>query len=69
MGVALATLGIFSARRAPLWPLDLPPLDEGPENDYRLFVAKAMRLMLNKLADQTTVACDRTANLPLANEF
>jgi len=31
-----------------LWALDLPPLDEGPENDYRLLVSEIMRLMLNK---------------------
>ena len=33
---------------APLWALDLPPLEEGPENDYRLLVNEVMRLMLDK---------------------
>ena len=33
---------------APLWALDLPPLEEGPENDYRLLINEVMRLMLNK---------------------
>jgi hypothetical protein len=32
----------------PLWQLGLPPLEEGPENDYRLLVTEVMRLMLNK---------------------
>ena len=32
----------------PLWALDLPPLEEGPENDYRLLVNEVMRLMLDK---------------------
>ena len=31
-----------------LWALDLPPLEEGPDNDYRLLVTEVMRLMLNK---------------------
>ena len=33
---------------APLWVLDLPPLAEGPENDYRLLVNEVMRLMLDQ---------------------
>jgi hypothetical protein len=31
---------------APLWALELPPLEDGPENDYRLLVNEIMRLML-----------------------
>jgi transposase len=31
-----------------LWALELPPLEEGPENDYRLLVNEVMRLMLDK---------------------
>jgi transposase len=33
---------------APLWVLELPPLQESPENDYRLLVNEVMRLMLDK---------------------
>jgi transposase len=33
---------------APLWVLELPPLEDGPENDYRLLVNEVMRLMLEK---------------------
>jgi transposase len=33
---------------APLWAADLPPLEEGPENDYRLLVNELMRLMLDR---------------------
>jgi transposase len=33
---------------APLWVLELPPLEDGPENDYRLLVNEVMRLMLAK---------------------
>jgi hypothetical protein len=33
---------------APLWALELPPLADGPENDYRLLVNEVMRLMLDK---------------------
>jgi hypothetical protein len=33
---------------APLWALDLPPLEEGSENDYRLLVNEVMRLMLDR---------------------
>ena len=33
---------------APLWILELPPLADGPENDYRLLVHEVMRLMLAK---------------------
>lgn len=33
---------------APVWALDLPPLEEGPENDYRLLVHEVMRLMLDR---------------------
>lgn len=33
---------------APLWTLDLPPLEKSPENDYRLLVNEVMRLMLDK---------------------
>src|SRR5450755_2925837 len=32
----------------PVWRLELPPLEEGPENDYRLLVNEVMRLMLDK---------------------
>jgi hypothetical protein len=32
----------------PLWRLELPPLAEGPENDYRLLVNEVMRVMLAK---------------------
>jgi len=32
----------------PVWSLDLPPLEEGPENDYRLLVNEVMHLMLEK---------------------
>jgi transposase len=32
----------------PLWALDLPPLEEGPDNDYRLLVNEVMRLMLDR---------------------
>jgi len=32
----------------PMWFLDLPPLEEGPENDHRLLVNEMMRLMLAK---------------------
>lgn len=32
----------------PMWSLDLPPLAEGPENDYRLLVNEVMRLMVNQ---------------------
>ena len=31
-----------------MWVLELPPLEEGPENDYRLLVNEVMRLMLDK---------------------
>jgi transposase len=33
---------------APLWALELPPLEESPENDYRLLVNELMRLMLDQ---------------------
>jgi transposase len=33
---------------APVWALDLPPLEEGPENDYRLLVNEVLRLMLDR---------------------
>ncbi len=33
---------------ASLWVLELPPLAEGPENDYRLLVNEVMRLMLDQ---------------------
>jgi hypothetical protein len=32
----------------PVWSLELPPLEDGPENDYRLLVNEVMRLMLAK---------------------
>jgi hypothetical protein len=32
----------------PMWSLELPPLPEGPENDYRLLVNELMRLMLDR---------------------
>jgi hypothetical protein len=31
-----------------MWLADLPPLEEGPENDYRLLVQELMRLMLDR---------------------
>ena len=33
---------------AGMWSLELPPLAEGPENDYRLLVNEVMRLMVNQ---------------------
>src|ERR1700694_2686382 len=33
---------------APLWVAELPPLEDGPENDYRLLVNELMKLMLDK---------------------
>jgi len=33
---------------APLWVLELPPLEDGPENDHRLLVNEVMRLMLDQ---------------------
>jgi hypothetical protein len=33
---------------APVWALDLPPLEEGAENDYRLLVNEVMRVMLDR---------------------
>lgn len=33
---------------AAMWVLELPPLEDGPENDYRLLVNEVMRLMLDK---------------------
>jgi transposase len=32
----------------PMWALELPPLEDGPENDHRLLVNELMRLMVNK---------------------
>jgi transposase len=32
----------------PVWVLELPPLEESPENNYRLLVNELMRLMLDK---------------------
>jgi transposase len=32
----------------PLWELELPPLEAGPRNDYRLLVHELMRLMLQE---------------------
>jgi transposase len=32
----------------PMWSLELPPLEDGPKNDYRLLVNEVMRLMVNK---------------------
>src|ERR1017187_913783 len=32
----------------PMWALELPPLEDGPENDYRLLVNEVMRLMVDK---------------------
>jgi len=32
---------------APMWVLDLPPLEESPEDNYRLLVNEVMRLMLD----------------------
>jgi transposase len=33
---------------APLWVLELPPLEDSPENDYRLLTNEVMRLMLDR---------------------
>ena len=33
---------------APMWVLELPPLEESPENNYRLLANELMRLMLNQ---------------------
>jgi transposase len=33
---------------AGMWMAELPPLEEGPENDYRLLVKELMRLMLER---------------------
>ena len=33
---------------APLWDLELPPLEAGPQNDYRLLVNEVMGLMLQE---------------------
>jgi transposase len=33
---------------APMWFWELPPLEDGPENDYRLLVDEVMRLALEK---------------------
>ena len=33
---------------APLWALELPPLEASPANDYRLLVNEVMRLMLDQ---------------------
>ena len=33
---------------APMWVLELPPLEESPENNYRLLVNEVMRLMLDQ---------------------
>jgi hypothetical protein len=33
---------------APHWVLDLPPLEDGPQNDYRLLVNEVMRLLLDE---------------------
>ena len=33
---------------APRWSLGLPPLEDGPDNDYRLLINEVMRLMLDK---------------------
>jgi transposase len=33
---------------APLWVTELPPLEDGSENDYRLLVNELMKLMLDK---------------------
>jgi transposase len=32
----------------PLWDLELPPLEAGPQNDYRLLVNEVMQLMLHE---------------------
>jgi transposase len=32
----------------PMWAADLPPLEDGPDNDYRLLANELMRLMLAK---------------------
>jgi|HubBroStandDraft_4_1064222.scaffolds.fasta_scaffold84012_1 transposase len=33
---------------SPIWDLELPPLEAGPQNDYRLLVNEVMRLMLEE---------------------
>jgi hypothetical protein len=33
---------------APMWVLELPPLEDGPENDYRLLINEVMRLALEQ---------------------
>ena len=33
---------------APMWALELPPLEDSPENDYRLLVNEVIRLMLDQ---------------------
>jgi transposase len=33
---------------APMWVLELPPLEDGPENDYRLLINEVMRLALER---------------------
>jgi len=33
---------------APTWALELPPLEDGPENEYRLLINEVMRIMLAK---------------------
>jgi transposase len=33
---------------APLWVLELPPLEDSPENDYRLLTNEVMKLMLDR---------------------
>src|ERR1022692_4122620 len=32
----------------PMWTLELPPLEDGPENDYRLLVNELMKLMVDQ---------------------
>jgi transposase len=45
--VALLEEEVFELCAA-LWSLELPPLEKGPENDYRLLVNEVMRLMCDE---------------------
>lgn len=49
---------------APLWALELPPLQQSPENDYRLLVNEVMRLML----DQQLFTFVTTKSAPQPNQ-
>lgn len=49
---------------APLWVLELPPLEESPENNYRLLANELMRLML----DQQLFTFVTTPSAPQPNQ-